>query len=625
MSEILAHRGPDGLGIFEDKQSRVALGHTRLAILDLSDNSAQPMYSPDRRYVLIYNGEIYNFKELRELLIGKGCVFKSTGDTEVLLWGLVTFGESFIEKINGMFAFAFWDSLERKLLLARDPIGVKPLYYTEPRPGLLVFASEIKAILAHPQVQREPDFTALYQHLSFCHASVDRTAFKHVKRLSPGFLLRWSQDSPRPELSRYWRPSFSNHSPSDRGAAVDQLRQSLEQATRRQLVADVPVGSLLSGGIDSSLITILAARDLGGRLSCYTITYPDSENVLDRFVDDTPYARNVANLLGLRLLELEIKPEMVSMWPKLIYHLDEPIADPAAIASFLISDTARQHGTTVLLSGQGGDELFGGYVRYQVMNATNWMGALPLTLQNFLSTGADMIPGSREGSVGAMVRRVRRVLLGLDKNPDKKFLAYCSSTPLNEILAVLSEDFARQVVESTPLDECLEHMAREKLSGINRFLERDLSIYLPNHNLLYTDKMGMAVGLEARVPLLDLELVNKVTQYPSGWKLSGRTTKAILREAAQGIVPDQIVKRRKTGFGAPYRKWLRYDLEELWNDLTSAENVKRRGWFNHAGLQKARQRSQEGKTDLYMLQWAVLTIELWARIFMDDGSFAFKK
>jgi len=315
---------------------------------------------------------------------------------------------------------------------------------------------------------------------------------------------------------------------------------------------------------------------------------------------------------------------MVSLWPKLIYHLDEPIADPAAIASYLISNTAREHGTKVLLSGQGGDELFGGYVRYQVMSTTNWMSSLPGALQRALSTGADMIPGSMEGGIGATARRVRRVFQGLNPNPDKRFLAYCGSTPFPEIIKALDADFYQAVSESSPWDECLEHMNEQGLKGVDRFLERDLSFYLPNHNLLYTDKMGMAVGLEARVPLLDLELVNKAVGYPGEWKVSGNTTKAILREAARGIIPNEIIKRKKAGFGAPYRKWLRYDLGELWNDLTSEQTVKRRGWFNHAGLQEARRRSQEGKADLYMLQWAVLTIELWGQIFMDDAGFPSK-
>jgi asparagine synthase (glutamine-hydrolysing) len=619
MSELQAHRGPDGVGVFEDPAATVALGHRRLAILDLSTAAAQPMISPDGRYVLVYNGEIYNFKELRELLIARGCIFSSTGDTEVLLRGLETFGEAFLERINGMFAFACWDRAERKLLLARDPIGIKPLYYAEPLPGRLLFASEIKAMLAYPGLSREPDFTALYQHLAYSHAGGDRTALKSVRRLAPGALLRWSAADPRPQFARYWVPAFGQPAPRDRDTAVGELRQGIQDATRRQLVSDVPVGVLLSGGLDSSLVTVLAARAIGANLRCYTITYPGSENVLDNFADDTPYARQIARQLGIDLVELEIKSEMASMWPRLIYHLDEPIADPAAIASYLISRTARDHGTEVLLSGQGGDELFGGYVRYQVMSVTNWMAGIPATMQAMLARAAGLMPGSREGSIGAAVRRVRRVLMGLDNNPDKRFLLYCGATPLPEIQRVLSQDYRALIAADEPWDECLEHMASAGLSGMDRFLERDLAIYLPNHNLLYTDKMGMAVGLEARVPLLDLEIVNRVTHYPPEWKVSGSTTKAIFREAARGIVPESIIRRKKTGFGAPYRKWLRYDLKELWDDLTSEATVKRRGWFDPAGLRRARDQSQSGQSDLYMLQWAVLTIELWAQTFIDGN------
>jgi asparagine synthase (glutamine-hydrolysing) len=386
----------------------------------------------------------------------------------------------------------------------------------------------------------------------------------------------------------------------------------------RQLVSDVPVGAFLSGGLDSSFITALAA---GGKAAPdfqgYTITYPAAENRLDWAEEDAPYARSLAGSLGLQLREMELNPEVAELWPQLIWHLDEPIADPAAIACYLICRLAREHGTKVLLSGQGGDELFCSYPRYLVMHLTRWVGLLPTGARRMISSSAHLLSGAKEGSIGALMRRVRRGLMGWEQSPEQRFLSYCANTPQPEISRVLSPEFKAALQGNSFQDDCRRHMETQNLSGLQRLQERDLSIYLPNHNLLYTDKMGMAVGLEARVPLLDIDLVNRTTEYPYHWQLSWGKTKVLFREAARRVVPDEIIDRPKAGFGAPYRKWLRYDLANLWNDLTSKQAVRARGWFDYEALQDARARSQAGKDDLYMLQWAVLTIELWARQFID--------
>ncbi len=618
MNAAQAHRGPDGQGVFEDPAAAIALGHGRLAILDLTPAAAQPMHSPDGRYVLVFNGEIYNFSELRHDLIAKGHRFTSTGDTEVLLHGLMEYGIAFTERLNGIFAFALWDGRKRELWLARDPLGVKPLYYAEPVPGALLFASEIKALLQHPQLSREPDFSALQQHLAYCHAAGDRTVLKAVKRLPPGSWLRWRAGQPL-ALQQYWRAPFAQERLQDRRSALTDLRQQLQAATRRQMVADVPVGLFLSGGLDSSLIAALAARDTGAGLDCFTVTYPSADNRLDRAAEDLPHARTLARRLGLPLHEIELQPQLTELWPKLIDHLDEPLADPAAIACYLICQLARQHGVKVLLSGQGGDELFCGYPRYQVFHATAGLDRWPLATRRTMARLATRLPGAWEGRFGASLRRARRVLIELAEPATTRFLDLCANTPQAEISRIWSPAVRDALRTETFRDDCQRHIAATGLDGLAAVQERDLAIYLPNHNLNYTDKMSMAVGVEVRVPLLDLELANTVTQYPYAWLL-GRKTKVLLREAARGLVPDSIIDRPKAGFGAPYRKWLRYDLAELWGDLTSESAVKARGWFDHAALQDARARSQAGHDDLYMLQWAVLTMESWARRFLDRSA-----
>ena len=617
MNVVQAHRGPDGQGVFEDPQAEAALAHTRLAIIDLSDRASQPMRSRDGRYVLSFGGEVYNFEDLRAGLEGRGVSFRTTSDTEVIVEGLALDGEAFVERLNGMFAIALWDRRERSLLLARDPIGIKPLYYTFPASGTLLFASEIKALCAYPGLRREVDHIALQQHLSMGYSSGNRTALAGVRRLAPGTTLRWRAHDRSCVETRYWSPGFGEPGQRSRQAAVDELRGLLETSVRRQLVSDVPLGAFLSGGLDSSVLTALAAAERGADFDCYTITYPPADNVLDGYDDDAPHARRVANALGVHLDEIEIRPEVAGLLPKLIHHLDEPLADPAAIACYLISKLAREKGTTVLLSGQGADELFAGYPRYLAVQGTRWLDVLPIPLRRALAVAGRRLPGARQERAGQLLRRVRRVLAEAARGAEGRFLAYCTTTRDEDLRRALSPEFLAEVGEEMPTDACRRRMEAAGLDGIDRFLERDLAVYLPNHNLLYTDKMGMAVGLEARVPLVDLELVAAVSRYPPEWKLRGATTKAVLREAAGGLVPDEVIRRPKAGFGAPYRKWLRYDLAEMWNDLTGEEALRRRGWFDPEELRRARRRSQSGEADLYMLQWAALTAELWGQQFID--------
>jgi len=375
----------------------------------------------------------------------------------------------------------------------------------------------------------------------------------------------------------------------------------------------------LSGGLDSSLIAALAAKTLGRKVQCYTITYPSADNQLDRAGEDIGYARLMARQLGATLREIKLQPKVAELWPKLIWHLDEPIADPAAIACFLVCQLARSAGTKVLLSGQGGDELFCGYPRHWVMSRSRWLRAAPKPMQEAIASAAHYLPGAQAGALGAFSRRLRRGLNGLRQTPERQFLGYCASTEEQVIQRVLSPAFRDALAGKSFADDCLRRMEERGLRGLQKFRERDLSVYLPNHNLFYTDKAGMAASVEARVPLLDLEVVAQSLRYPDDWLVDGSKTKVILREAAEGLVPETIIRRPKAGFGAPYRGWLRHNLAAMWSDLTSESAIAHRGWFDYKSLLNARERSQSGKEDLYMLQWAVLTLELWAREFIDKN------
>ena len=614
MNAAMRHRGPDGMGDYQDMGARVALGHVRLSILDLSEAAAQPMTSRDGRYVISFNGEIYNFRELRTEL-ARDYTFRSTGDTEVLLRGLEVHGEKFIQRLNGIFAFACWDTLERELLLVRDQLGIKPLYITELPQGGIAFASEIKSLLQCPGVSREPDFVALQQHFAFCHASGNRTAIKSIKRLPAGNILKWS---PQRGTQRYpyFKLEFSTDT-SSHAEAVERLVTEIETATKRQMVADVPVGAFLSGGLDSSLLTTIAARE-NPDLQCFTVSVDAADNKLDQVSPDIPYARKLAEILGLTLHEIRMNSSVADMWPKMIFHLDEPIVDPAVFSCYRICEAAREMGIKVLLSGQGADELFGGYPRYWLMNTWNRLNVIPESVRGMISRSGSLLPGSWTGSLGANMRRVRRVLTAADLSPNRRFLEYSASTPQHEISAILGPAFREAVGSQEAADECLLGMDESRWDVPDCYYERDLKTYLCNHNLLYTDKMSMATGVEARVPLLDMELVNLATRYPDAWKVARGKTKKILREASAEIVPREIIKRKKAGFGGPYRGWLRNDLSEMWHDFTSDSVINQRGWFDADALRSARERSDSGKVDLYQLQWAVLTMELWARQYIDD-------
>lgn len=620
MNQVQRHRGPDGAGVYQDCERRVAVGHTRLAILDTSDAASQPMRTDDGRFVLVYNGELYNFWELRRELEIVGKQFRSTGDTEVVLKGMEREGPDFLGRMNGIFALALWDMKDRSLLLARDAFGVKPLYYSVLAGGALVFASELKAILAHPHMRRQPNVVALLQHLAYSHSSGQGTAVKDVLRLPQGRFLLWNGSRPGVSIRPYGGDSSLAELPYDFTPAAEDLRDTVKVAVRRQMVSDVRVGSFLSGGLDSSLVTAVASADRPEDFACFTTYYPGSENRLDAAAADLPHARRVANGLDLPLHEIELRPDVAELWPKLIWHLDEPIADPAAIAAYLISRLASEHGHKVLLSGQGADEVFLGYPRYLAVHNSEWLDRLPLWLRGATASLATRLPGAREGRVGATLRRVRRTLSIADQPPMMRFLSLCGNTPVAEIDAILSDDFRDALRGESYADECAAYMESTGLKGMCAMRQRDMNIYLPNHNLLYTDKMGMAAGVEVRVPFLDPDVVRKALAYPLSWLISGRRTKIVLKKASRGMVPDAVIDRPKAGFGAPYRKWLRYDLAELWHELTDEESVRARGWFDYNALQAARARSQAGQADLYMLQWVVLTIELWARKFLDKST-----
>ncbi len=614
---VLEHRGPDDQGIHVSADGPVTLANRRLAILDLSPAGRQPMVTADGRFVLVYNGEIYNFAELREALTRQGRRFRSRSDTEVLLEALATQGTAALGELNGMFAFALWDGRERSGLLARDPFGVKPLYYAPLPGGRLIFASEIKAMLLHPELAPTLDPAALQDYLAFLWTPDPKTLLQGVYKLPPGHWLRWRNREF--QLERYWElPPPTPEAPLGDQEAAAELGERLGRAVRRQRVSDVPVGLFLSGGLDSSaLLAALAENGAASDVRCYTAAFPAEDNAYDQFTDDLPYARAVARHFGVPLTEFEIRPQVAELLPQLLYHLDEPLADPAILNTYLICRQARQDGAIVLLSGQGADELLGGYRRHLGPLLTARLGRLPAPVRAALGSAARRAPAGRAGRLGGVLRRGRRLLEPLARSPLGQFAEYCQWLPDPQVNALLHPDLAASLDGRRPSQATLDLMDRSPSPALlDRMLYRDLKTFLPALNLTYTDKMGMAASVEARVPYLDLELAEFAWQLPSRQKIRGRSGKWLLRQAMRGRLPPAVLRRPKTGFGAPVRQWLRRELRPMVDELLSPAAVAETGWLSPSGVASLRARFESGQEDHGYSVWALLVLELWRRVFL---------
>jgi len=619
MNEITAHRGPDDSGLLFDPIGRVGFGHQRLAILDLSLAGHQPMSDLGGLIQLVFNGEIYNYRELRTDLELRGHHFRSQSDTEVLVYLYLEYGEQMLERLNGMFAFAIWDTRTATLFAARDHFGIKPFYYTHLSDGRLLFSSEIKALLACPEVPREINLPALSDYLSFMWVSDPLTMFRGIEKLPPGHKLRWRAG--RLRVEPWWDLDIALCGTLDRPTAdlAGELAARLDVAVRRQLISDVPIGAFLSGGIDSSGIVAAMAAAHSGEVRCYTMASLPSDNIIDQFADDLPYARQVASYLGVSLREVSATPDIASLWPKMVWHLDEPMADPAAINCYLIAKQAREDGTKVLLSGQGADELFAGYRWHLAPELMGRLALLPRRFGRCIAGAAQFLPGAASGHLGGTFRRMRKLLAGAGLDPANQFALYTQWTLAQERHWLINPDIEPlvSVRDSTELTRSLLSRMPDPAS-LDARLYRDMKSFLPALNLTYTDKATMAVGLESRVPYLDLELVEFAFQIPAALKIRGFETKSILKKALRGRVPEAVLHRPKTGFGVPLRKWIRFDLREMVEDLLSEKSVRRRGLFRPEAIEQIRHAVDRGSQDHAYLIWSLLTLELWHRTFLDS-------
>lgn len=616
MCTAMAHRGPDDAGYWVDAEAGVGLGHRRLSIIDLSPAGHQPMSNEDGTLWISYNGEVYNFAEHRDRLVKKGWRFRSHSDTEVLLALYEERGLEFLDELNGMFAFALWDGRRRRLLLARDHAGVKPLYYW--RDGsCLYFASEIKALIAIPEMPRRLHLPSIASYLSFLWVPGEHTLLDGVHKLEPGHYLLWQdgQVEIRPWFSLAYEPDESV--PEE--IWVEEVHDTFMRVTRHQMVSDVPLGAFLSGGLDSSSIVASMRQAFPSReITTYTVRFDTDDMVREMGVEDYPYAREMARRLDVRLKSVVLRPEVIQLLPKMVFHLDEPDADPAVFPSYLISKLAREDGTTVLLSGTGGDEVFFGYRSYQAYRQYErfaWLARSPAasalraigSLANFV-LGADHVTA----------RRIAKFRRGLAKHGLERHLAL-SDWSSSEIRHGLFSPALQAAIGPDHVPACMLRY-RDSFVGrgeLNLHSHLLIQTFLAAHNFLYTDKSSMAVSVETRVPFMDVELLRLAARIPERYKLRGNVTKYVLKKAMKPYLPDHLVRRPKVGFGAPLRRWIQEDLNEVIQYLLGPSHLESRGLFDPVAVQRLLDQNASGHADHAYTIYALLTLELWMQTFLD--------
>jgi asparagine synthase (glutamine-hydrolysing) len=600
---LQGHRGPDDQGVWS--AASVGLAHTRLAILDISPLGHQPMASADGRWQLVFNGEIYNFQELRQELAASGVAFRGHSDTEVLLALWQRRGPACLPQLNGMFAFAIWDSLKRELVVARDPSGIKPLFWAQLPQGL-VFASEAKALapLLPPLQQFQAD--ALLRQLSYLWCPGPSTLHPLIQSLEPGSLLQCRPGEP--VVQARWCAPIPPACPqlTSCQAAKQATLAHLRTAVHRQMVADVPLGAFLSGGLDSSAVVALA-RERDPQLQCFTIVNPGAAEA--GFGDDLPYARWVARHLGVGLTEVEIQPsDLAADLRWLLAQLDAPVADPAPLNVVHICRAARSQGIKVLLSGAGGDDLFTGYRRHLALQAEAFWGWWPRPLRRGLR-----LASGRLSHRSALGRRLARTFELADADSEQRLLHYFRWGTPARLRPLLSEPLQRQLHDSTasaPLQDWLAKLP-PGLSRLQQMLALEQRFFLADHNLHYTDAMSMAVGVEVRVPFLDPELLALSWRLPDRFKQRGRCGKWVLKQAMAELLPHDVIHRPKTGFGAPLRRWLAHDLQELVADTLSPTRLAADGLFHPSAVQQLLDDQRSGRRDASYTIWSLLCISLW--------------
>jgi asparagine synthase (glutamine-hydrolysing) len=607
MTDRIAHRGPDAAGVWSHQNERVSihLGHRRLSIIDLSAAADQPFHKDN--LTLVYNGEIYNYAELRKELTAQGATFTTGSDTEVVLEAWRRWGPAALTRFRGMFAFALADRSTGELVLARDPLGIKPLFYLRRGDGV-VFASELKALLAALGTELRVEPGALVASMLYYWVPEQRCSIEGVRKLPAG---SWARLRPgqAPDVRQYW--SIQDVAAEAAAGPKADLSAVLAESVRAHLVADVPVSSFLSGGLDSSIITVLAHADAGG-IDAYTITFRPEDQRLEAMPDDAVYARKVAQRFGIDLHEIEISPDIVDLLPRMVDILDEPIGDPAAINTLLMCEAARERGVKVILSGMGADELFGGYRKHLACLMASRYRRLPAPVR----AGARVAVGSLPVSIGGRGLRyprwAKRFMTFAELSEEARFRRSYTLYDPQDLASLTGPGLSGQI--GTVIDEHAAIYADNALDDeVNRMCLADARLFMAGLNLTYTDRASMAASVEVRVPFVDHVVARAAFSIPGRDKIRGRTQKAALKDAAENWLPREIVHRPKASFGAPLRAWVRHDLTELINDVLVGGELVQAGMLRRQGVLGLIADEQAGREDNAKQIWQLLSMELWYR------------
>ena len=605
MCAAIVHRGPDDDGFFID--GGAALGMRRLSIIDVAGGQ-QPIHNEDRTKWIVFNGEIYNYQEIRADLEKRGHQFYTKSDTEAVVHLYDEYGVDCVQHLRGMFAFAIWDSREKSLFLARDRVGKKPLLYSHQANGDLIFGSEFQALLKHPQVSREVDLAAIDSYLSFLCVPAPQTAFKSIRKLEPGHWLRWS--SGEIKTKRYWLPDFSKKIRISEEEAIQETTRILRESTRLRMISEVPLGAFLSGGVDSSIVVALMAQESSQPVKTFSIGFEEQD------FSELKYARKVAEHIGAEYNEFIVNPDAMEVLPTLVQHYGEPYADSSAIPTYYVARETRKH-VTVALNGDGGDESFAGYERYAAMKLAEKYQRIPAAIRgSIIAKSVNLLPSSELKR--SRIRDLKRFLTAAELPKSSRYLRWVSAFDIAAKQELYTSEFAASVADEDSTRLLDGWFSKANGSGIlDEALLTDQMTYLPNDLLVKVDIASMANSLEARSPFLDHKLIEFAASLPPEMKMRSFETKSLLKKVAARLVPPEVVYRRKMGFGVPIGKWFRNEMKDFLREVLLSERSLSRGMIKPEAIQRYVREHVDGEREHSFQLWAFLMLELWYRQFID--------
>ncbi len=605
MNAAIIHRGPDQDGFFI--KENVGLAMRRLSIIDLASGK-QPIYSQDRTNSIVFNGEIYNYQELRKHLEDKGFSFYTNSDTEAIVNLYQLYGADCLQHLRGMFAFAIWDETEQSLFIARDRVGKKPVLYSHQPNGDLIFGSEFKAVLQHPSVSREVDYDAIDSYLTYLCVPAPQTAFKAIRKLEPGHWLRWKNGEIKTE--RYWLPDFSKKIKLTEAEAIEETTRILRESVKLRMISEVPLGAFLSGGVDSSVIVALMAQESSNPVKTFSIGFEEQD------FSELKYAKAVAKHVGAEYNEFIVKPNALEILPMLVDHYGEPYADSSAIPTYYVAKETRNF-VTVALNGDGGDESFAGYERYVAMQIAEKYHKIPNALRKvFVETPISLIPTSELKK--SRVRDAKRFLQAASLPKTERYLRWMSTFTREAKAEIYTKEFTETVADNH-VSQLLDYwFAKSNGNGIlDATLLTDQMTYLPNDLLVKVDIASMAVSLEARSPFLDHKVIEFAASLPENLKMKGLETKSLLKKVAAKLVPKEVIYRKKMGFGVPIGNWFRGEMKGFVRDILLSEKSLKRGIVKPEFIEKYVREHTESSKDHTFQIWTLLMLELWFQRFID--------